>query len=139
MARDASIFAIDPFPSGRLGFSIQSVIAHREVSKVHNGQVVWMRQKGAQTAGTLRGTEPFDFVFIDGDHSYEGLAEDWTAWSPLCGEGGIIALHDSRSTSYRPLDGAGSVRYTRDVILRDRRFELLEEVDSLTVMRRVRD
>jgi hypothetical protein len=48
--------------------------------------------------------------------------------------GGAVALHDSRSVAGRPdLD---SVRYTREVIARDPRFEVVDEVDSLTVLRR---
>lgn len=38
--------------------------------------------------------EPLDFVYIDGDHSYEGIRADLEAWFPLIREGGIIAGHD---------------------------------------------
>jgi cephalosporin hydroxylase len=38
--------------------------------------------------------EPLDFLMIDGDHSYEGVKQDWEMYSPLVGEGGVIALHD---------------------------------------------
>jgi len=37
-----------------------------------------------------------DFLFIDGDHSYDGCHQDWVDWSPLVREGGIIALHDAQ-------------------------------------------
>jgi hypothetical protein len=39
-------------------------------------------------------SEPLDFVYIDGDHSYEGIRADLEAWFPLIREGGIIAGHD---------------------------------------------
>jgi predicted O-methyltransferase YrrM len=77
-----------------------------------------------------------DFVFIDGDHSEHGLLADWRAWSPLIEAGGIVALHDSRSTPERPIDDAGSVKVTNDVILRDERFSVVDTVDSLTVLQR---
>ena len=35
-----------------------------------------------------------DFLFIDGDHSYEGVRSDFELYSPLVREGGIIAFHD---------------------------------------------
>jgi predicted O-methyltransferase YrrM len=35
-----------------------------------------------------------DFLFFDGDHSYEGVKTDFERYSPLVGEGGMIALHD---------------------------------------------
>jgi predicted O-methyltransferase YrrM len=137
MAADAILYAIDPYPVGRLGFSTQYVIGHREVSKVSNGSLKWIRQTGAEAAHSLAGAGPFDFVFIDGDHSYEGLQADWTAWKPLLASAGIVALHDSRSTPERPIDDAGSVRFTRDVILHDHCFEVAEAVNSLTVLRRI--
>lgn len=38
--------------------------------------------------------EKIDFVFIDGDHSYEGVKQDVDLWLPRLKSGGIIALHD---------------------------------------------
>ncbi len=35
----------------------------------------------------------FDFIFIDGDHSYEGVKQDFLMYSQLVNKG-IIALHD---------------------------------------------
>lgn len=35
-----------------------------------------------------------DFLFIDGDHSYEGVKADFEIYSPLVKEGGLIAFHD---------------------------------------------
>ena len=125
--------AVDPFPVGRLGFSVQQHIAHREVDAVANGYVAWLRTTGDAAA---RDHASVDFVFIDGDHSEDGLLADWRAWSPLVEPGGIVALHDSRSTPERPIDGAGSVKVTNDVILRDRQFAVVEGVDSLTVLRK---
>jgi predicted O-methyltransferase YrrM len=138
MAADGMLYAVDPYPAGRLGFSMPERIAHAEVARVCNGQVRWIRATGVAAAAVLAAelAGQVDFIFIDGDHSYEGLRDDWQAWSPLVRPGGIVALHDSRSTAARPLDDAGSVRYTRDVILRDSRFEPVDAVDSLSVVRK---
>jgi len=35
-----------------------------------------------------------DFLFIDGDHSYEGVKADYQMYSRLVRPGGMIALHD---------------------------------------------
>ena len=35
-----------------------------------------------------------DFLFIDGDHSYEGVKKDFDMYSPLVRKGGLIAFHD---------------------------------------------
>jgi predicted O-methyltransferase YrrM len=42
----------------------------------------------------LFGDEPIDFLFIDGDHSYEGVKRDFEMYGPLVRPGGIIAFHD---------------------------------------------
>jgi predicted O-methyltransferase YrrM len=141
MDPEGTPWAIDPYPTGRLGFSAQKLIATSEVRKVSNGTVEWVRKTGVEAGRDLarQNGHDFDFVFIDGDHTYEGLRADWESWNPLLQRDGIMALHDSRSTSERHIDDAGSVRFTRDVILPDRKFEVLELVDSLTVLRRVGD
>lgn len=35
-----------------------------------------------------------DFLFIDGDHSYDGVKEDFEMYSHLVNSGGVIAFHD---------------------------------------------
>jgi predicted O-methyltransferase YrrM len=40
----------------------------------------------------LKGT--IDFIFIDGDHSYEACKADILAWAPFVKRGGVIAFHD---------------------------------------------
>jgi predicted O-methyltransferase YrrM len=37
---------------------------------------------------------PFDLLLIDGDHSYEGVKQDWEMYSPLVSPGGLVAFHD---------------------------------------------
>ncbi|HEU4724286.1 MAG TPA: class I SAM-dependent methyltransferase [Candidatus Eisenbacteria bacterium] len=35
-----------------------------------------------------------DFLFIDGDHSYDGVASDYSLYAPMVRPGGTIAFHD---------------------------------------------
>jgi predicted O-methyltransferase YrrM len=42
----------------------------------------------------LLGGEALDFLMIDGDHSYEGVKQDYEMYSPLVRAGGLIAFHD---------------------------------------------
>lgn len=37
---------------------------------------------------------PIDFLFIDGDHNYEGISRDYECWSPFVKSGSRIAFHD---------------------------------------------
>ena len=43
----------------------------------------------------------FDFVFIDGDHSYDGTKGDIEAWYPLVRPGGLFSGHDYLSHKYK--------------------------------------
>ena len=38
--------------------------------------------------------EEIDFLFIDGDHTYNGVKKDYEMYGPLVRKGGIIAFHD---------------------------------------------
>ena len=138
MRTNGVLWAIDPFPAGQLGFSLQKPIAHSEANRVRNGTIRWVRTTGLAAAAEYERAqkEHVALIFIDGDHSYEGLSGDWFAWKPLIAPGGLVCLHDSRSTPERNIDTAGSVRATKTIVLTDPDFELVEEIDSLTVVRR---
>jgi len=130
------LYAIDCYAPGRFGFNYQEHIAHRE-ARCFGDRIRFIlatSEVASLDLGQKLGST-FDFVFIDGDHSYRGLQTDWGAWSGLIASGGVVALHDSRSTPERNIDDAGSVIFTREVILNDVRFELQEQVDSLSVLR----
>jgi predicted O-methyltransferase YrrM len=38
--------------------------------------------------------EQLDYLFIDGDHTYDGVQRDFQMYSPLVRSGGIVAFHD---------------------------------------------
>lgn len=40
------------------------------------------------------GNNQLDFLFIDGDHTYEGVKLDYEMYSPFVRQGGLIAFHD---------------------------------------------
>lgn len=67
---------------------------------VRNGKSLFMVRENShlrQTLDTIRNIlqgHELDFLFIDGDHSYEGVREDFMMYSPLVREGGLIAFHD---------------------------------------------
>ena len=42
----------------------------------------------------LLGANQLDFLFIDGDHTYEGVKKDFEMYSPLVRAGGFVAFHD---------------------------------------------
>lgn len=51
----------------------------------------------SQTLETVRAAlagRPVDALFIDGDHSYDGVKLDYEMYGPLVRAGGVIAFHD---------------------------------------------
>ena len=38
---------------------------------------------------------PIDMLFIDGDHSYEGVKKDWSLFTPHVTEFGVVVFHDT--------------------------------------------
>lgn len=134
MAPHGNIIAIDPFSRsffGIRGYGWARRIAHREVNRTKRGTVVWIEDTGQNAPNHIEVQLllPVDFLFIDGDHSYEGLKVDWESWSQHVVEGGIICLHDSANRG-----NCGSEEFTNKVILNDSRFRLLKVVDSLTIL-----
>jgi len=43
---------------------------------------------------SLLGTNQLDLLFIDGDHSYEGVKQDFLLYRELVRPGGLIMFHD---------------------------------------------
>jgi hypothetical protein len=77
-----------------------------------------------------------DFAFIDGDHSWSGIATDWQIVAPRIIPGGIVCLHDTivpPGASWKMFD---SVRYYQ-IIAKDMRFVLLDKEHSPSVLSRV--
>jgi predicted O-methyltransferase YrrM len=137
MTPEATLYAVDPFPRGRLGFSIPRLVARREVRQVPKGRVIWVRETGEAAARMdMIREQPIDFVFVDNAQTYETLRVEWEAWAPVVVRDGVIALHDTRpGPAGQP--GQTSEIYARDVVRRDARFTTVDEVDTLTVLRRL--
>lgn len=132
MAPDGVVTGIDRHLPGRLFFSFDRLVASHELARYPRGRGVLLRQWSHEAARDW--TTPIDFLFIDGDHRWSGIERDWRDWTPHVAAGGVVALHDSRSLPDR--EDFDSVRFTRDVVLRDPRFAAVDAVDSLTVLER---
>src|SRR5262245_30516354 len=67
MSPSGEYYAVDPYPRGRLGISFTQRVAHREVSRVRNGRIVWIRELGKDAASKFRELtdRAVDFIFID--------------------------------------------------------------------------
>jgi len=86
----------------------------------------------AQTLARVRsllGGRPLDFLFIDGDHSYEGVRSDFQLYGSLVRAGGLIALHDIAAPhpDSPPVNDAGEVpRFWTELCARHRGRAIVE-------------
>src|SRR6267143_3081666 len=89
IARGGELFAIDPFVTGRLGMNWGKPIALSQIKKANSrGTVTVIKAFSWEAAKQLDGL--FDMIFIDGDHSLEGIRRDWEDWSVKVQSGGIM-------------------------------------------------
>src|SRR5262249_52886582 len=51
---------------------------------------------------TLLGGRKVDVIFIDGDHSYAGIRQDFLEYRRLVRQGGIVAFHDIVHNRFDP-------------------------------------
>jgi predicted O-methyltransferase YrrM len=61
------------------------------------------------------GENKLDLLFIDGDHSYEGVKKDFEMYSSLVREGGIIAFHDVHESSFHESHGCFVHNFWKEV------------------------
>jgi len=62
-----------------------------EVIGINNSLIV-IQAKTTEAAEIIK--DQVKFIFIDADHSYQGVSNDFNAYFPLVNIGGIICLHD---------------------------------------------
>lgn len=130
------LYAIDPFVKGRLGICYYEKIAKQQVRKNKlDGRIKFIQAFSAEAAPQVPAL--VDFIFIDGDHSTEGIKKDWELYAPKIQPGGYMLLHDTKVPAHDPsVANLGSHKYFESVIKYDPRFTLVETVDSLSVLKK---
>jgi len=80
------------------------------------------------------GGPQLDFLFIDGDHTYDAVLRDYTTWKSWLKIGGLLAIHDSRMS--RP-GGAkfhvGPSKVANEWIYDRPEWRIIGEAFSLTI------
>jgi MMP 1-O-methyltransferase len=140
MASSGTLYLIDPFHFRRnriLNFTKRT--AHQLVRRVPGGNVTWIESFSFDAARNWN--LPIDLLFVDGDHTEEGVRRDWTDWNRFVVPGGIVIFHDARL-----FDGGwtgpdyGPVKLVND-LFRGRRspdWRIAEEIHSVVVVERLK-
>jgi predicted O-methyltransferase YrrM len=93
----ATVISID-LPGGKFGggqSEIRSLLYHTFGKLFQRLHLIRGDSHSEEVVAAVRDiTQSLDVLFIDGDHSYEGVKHDFLSYSPLVRTGGIIAFHD---------------------------------------------
>jgi predicted O-methyltransferase YrrM len=67
-----------------------------ENTNKYNSKIVKLRGWSYDVITELKNRESkIDFLFIDGDHNYDGVKKDWTLYSDLLKKNSIVVFHDT--------------------------------------------
>ena len=97
---DTTLVSVD-LPEGKFGgeyFPDWKIPFYK--SFVSNQQKIHILRGDSHQEPTLKKTQEFfqdvkiDFLFIDGDHTYEGVKKDFEMYSKLVSDDGLIVFHD---------------------------------------------
>jgi len=138
LEKNGRLYGIDPFFKGRLGISYHQLVARIYLKRNQQTKKVKLLEMFSKEAIKFI-PDQIDFLFIDGDHSFEGIKSDWELYSPKIEVNGIVALHDTRLYDRnKKNDQMGSYQYFRNFIQTDKKFEIIDEIDSLHILKRVK-
>jgi predicted O-methyltransferase YrrM len=130
---DAQIISLD-LPAGRFGggYPWPKIPLFRSFAK--RGQQLHLIRADSHLSTTrervlhiLKG-ERLDFLFIDGDHTYDGVKQDFEMYGPLVRPGGVIAFHDI--LEHPPELGCEVVTFWRGIKGRYTHREIVENCDQ---------
>ena len=106
----------------------------RESQRVISVQADSQQPATRDHVANLLGGAELDFLFIDGDHSYEGVRADFELYSGMVRRGGLIAFHDinpDRRTEQCAGPISGEVpRFWREISGQHRSEELIAKPDQ---------
>jgi predicted O-methyltransferase YrrM len=122
---DSTITSIDVAPQNDALFQValeKSGLAHKVKLLVGDSEV------GVATA------DFYDLIFVDGDHSYEGVMKDYEYWKRAIKPGGYLAFHNAAAADPYTVTMEGVVRFVAEVTMRDGKYFKREpDVGSLAL------
>ena len=133
LATDGLLYCVDPWPEANGRPNPTLSICRRHLAREHVAARVRLLIGTIDTIA-MRIPEGLDFAFIDGDHTYEGLASDWRGLRAKLSPGAIVCFHDTSIPPDAPQRDFGCRRFFDEVILRDPAVRRLETVYTLNAV-----
>ena len=133
LAPEGHLHLVDPYEPGRLGVPVSLLAAQRLLATVPRGTVSWHQATSHMVARDW--AQPIDFLFIDGDHSYDAVALDWSNWSPFVTPAGVVVFHNARVTRENP-PCPSVVRLAEEIATAGGPWRTIEEEGSMVAFAR---
>jgi cephalosporin hydroxylase len=123
-----------------LDIKISPQVDGRVRAKLQPQQNLSLVESNSHEAATRRrvvdtlGNTKLDFLFIDGDHSYEGVKQDFEDYSSLVRTGGLVGFHDivpdftTRFGIQTGSQSGGVYKFWREISSRFPHYEFIESV-----------
>ena len=104
LKKGCKIYCIDTWKNNNMKYDAEDIDGEerdtfeefiRNTIKYRN-KIIPLRGWSYDMIETLKSKENhIDFLFIDGDHNYDGVKKDWDLFSPLLKKGSFVAFHDT--------------------------------------------
>lgn len=95
---NAKRYTVDISPGGPIGGMQNEINAFQKADGISLPTQVLGDSK---VVGTEWENGEIDYLFVDGDHSIEGIRGDIASWMPNMKDGSIMAFHDYEHTKWR--------------------------------------
>lgn len=135
MAYGGTLFVVDPYPPGRLGFSTTLITAKRLANRQRDIETRWVRMTSTDAVQLWR--DDLDVVVIDGVHTLDAVLSDWAAWGSFVRPGGIVVARNDVVHNFANSSDERSAKLLAAASPRSGIWETDKFSDSLTAYRRV--
>ncbi len=126
------VYAVDPHkPLAEEGYFEDTEAEFRKNIKEAGVEACVVPMVMTSEAAAKGWNQPIRLLWIDGDHRYEQVRQDFLLWEPHVIEGGIIAMHDT-------IRKKGPKRVLWESIFRSDRFQGISIVDNITAAKKVK-
>lgn len=126
----ATVISVD-LPGGRFGGGYRWLRVPLFKSFAVKGQCLHLLRGDSHKSETrekvtaILGDQKLDLLFIDGDHTCEGVRADFNLYSPLVQPGGIVVFHDI--AEHPPAMGCDVARFWDEIKYSYRYSEIIED------------